>query len=221
MASVPSLPDAPDVYSRFFAPWVRRGDALPLAPATLKPELVEVAAFRGVEARDLSTLAPDLQAKVHEQIGRMVGAARVDWKEICGRFDPLSREGLAAIDASYDEAAIAALHEQSDPADFGNVLLVTTCELGGVIGAALAAARPTLRWVADWPYFESTLVDARTGVVVAPFHWAVRKLSAQGAQGGLVERIGVVLEHLARRGEELRRAGTAGTRADDASGRAP
>ena len=74
-----------------------------------------------------------------------------------------------------------------------------------MIGTTLCAARPTLQWVADWPYFESTLVDRATGIVIPPFHWAIRKLSAQGAGGGLVERIGVVLTHLAERTVELSR----------------
>ncbi len=199
------LLDAPDVYARWFARWLRSADRERRGAESLRPDLIEVAAFRAVPAAELSTLASEVQQKVLDQIGRMVAAARVDWKEWCGRHDVLSREGLGAIDAGFDPAAIAQIHSSSDPEDFGNTLLVTACELGGVIGSALAAARPSLHWVPDWPYFESTLVDRPTGVVIPPFHWAIRKLSAQGAGGGLVERVGVVLSHLAQRAQELNR----------------
>ncbi|MSR46238.1 MAG: hypothetical protein EXS13_04100 [Planctomycetes bacterium] len=199
------LLDAPAVYSRFFAPWLRPIDRERRGTELLRPDLLEVAAFRFLPATELSTVAPDVSAKVADQIGRMVAAARTDWKELCGRHDVTSREGLGAIDAGFDADAIAELHSSSDPAEFGNSLLVTVCELGAVIGTTLCAARPTLQWVADWPYFESTLVDRATGIVLPPFHWAIRKLSAEGAGGGMVERIGVVLTHLAGRTAELSR----------------
>ena len=199
------LLDAPEVYARWFERWHRPADRARRGAAALRPDLIEVAAFRAVGAEELSTLAAELQQKVLDQIERMVAAARSDWKELCGRHDVLSREGLGAIDVGFDPAAIAQLHAESDPDEFGNSLLVTACELGAVIGSALQAARPSLRWVADWPYFESVLVDAPTGLVVPPFHWAIRKLSAQGAGGGLVERIGVVLTHCSERARELSR----------------
>lgn len=199
------LLDAPELYSRFFARWHRSVDRERRGEPALRPDLVEVAAFRGLVVADLMTVAPDTATKVAEQIGRMVAAAREDWKEFCGRHDVLSREGLGAIDAVFDDHAVEELQSSSDPADFGNSLLVTACELGGVIGGALVAARPSLQWIADWPYFESLLVDRPTGIVIPPFHWAIRKLSAQGAGGGLVERIGVALAHLGARTRELAR----------------
>jgi len=199
------LIDAPEVYARWFERWLRPVDRERRGAGGLRPDLQEIAAFRGVAAAELATVAPDAAEKVAQQIERMVAAARSDWKELCGRHDVVTREGLGAIDAGFDRDAIAALHAESPPDDFGNALLVTACELGSVVGVALRAARPSLQWVADWPYFESLLVDRATGIVIAPFHWAIRKLSAQGADGGLVERIGVALTHLAQRTRELQR----------------
>lgn len=199
------LLDAPAVHARFFAPWLRPLDRERRGTELLRPDLFEVAAFRFLPAAELTTVAPDVATKVADQIGRLVVAARADWKELCGSHDVLSREGLGAIDEGFDHHAVLELQSSSDPADFGNSLLVTACELGAVIGTALRAARPTLQWVADWPYFESTLVDRATGIVLPPFHWAIRKLSAQGVGGGLVERIGVALSHLGERTRELSR----------------
>ncbi len=199
------LQDAPEVYARFFAPWLQPVERERRGADLLRPDLLEVAAFRFLPAAELTTVAPEVATRVGDQIGRMVAAARSDWKELCGRHDVLSREGLGAIDAAFDAHAVEGLQTSSDPAEFGNSLLVTACELGAVIGSSLLAARPTLQWVADWPDFESTLVDRATGVVLPPFHWAIRKLSAQGVGGGLVERIGVALTHMGERARELSR----------------
>jgi hypothetical protein len=197
--------DAPELYARFFAPWLKPVERERRGADLLRPDLLEVAAFRFVAAAELTTVAPDVAVRVGDQIARMVAAARSDWKEFCGRHDVLSRDGLLAVDRAFDPEAVSQLQSSSDPAEFGNSLVVTACELGAVLGASLVAARPTLQWVADWPYFESTLVDRATGFVVPPFHWAIRRLSAQGAGGGLVERIGVALTHMGQRARELAR----------------
>ncbi len=199
----PVLPDADAVYLRFFDRWLKPSDRERRGFVAARPDLLELAPLRGVAAVELSPLAEERRTKVADQVARMVVAARSDWKQLCAPFDVLTHEGLAALDAAFDPPAVLELIRSSDPADFGNSLLVTTCELGAVLGEALRAARPTLQWVADWPYWESTLVDRPTGCVIAPFHWAIRKLSADGAAGGLIERIGFLLTHLLARTREL------------------
>lgn len=199
MSSLPDqrFLDADELFLRFFDRWYADADRERKGTPATRPDVTTRAALRGADAADLSPLTEPVQKNVREQIARMVTAARSDWKEIVAPYDVLSREGLMAIDAAWDESAVRALIESSPPEDFGNSLLVTTCELGAVLGEALRAARPPLSWVPDWPYWESSLVDRVTGVVIPPFHWAMKKLSASALDEGLVTRIGACLQLLA------------------------
>ena len=193
------LPDADELHRRFFGRWSR-------SPRELRPDVHVVPGFRDVDPADLSPLAAERQAGVHEMLGKMVAAARADWGPIVAPHDVLARDGLLALDASLDEERLRALLDASDPADLGNDWFVTACELGAVVGAALKAARTSLHWAADWPYWESTLVERRTGHVVAPFHWAIRRLSAGGAGAGLVDKIAWCLALLNDAGDATRTA---------------
>ena len=197
------LPDAAVLHERFFARWHRDDARSHRATTGLRNDLESIPAFRGVDAAELCPLSPRAEENVKQQIARMVAAARSDWNEIVAPHDVLSREGLAAIDASFDDSTLLDLITSSDPADFANSFVVTCCELGAVIGEALRAARPGLAWVADWPYWESALVDRATGDAIPPFHWALKRLSASsvrdGLHEGLVEKIGLALSVLAKK----------------------
>ena len=184
------LPDADELHRRFFGRWNRPADRERPEPRALRPDLLQVPGFREVAPKELSPLKAERQASVLEMVEKMVAAARVDWAPLVAPHDVLSRDGLLALDASLDDERLRALLDASDPEDLGNDWFVTACELGAVLGATLEAARTSLHWVADWPYWESTLVERRTGHVVAPFHWAIRRLSAGCPNTGLVEKIG-------------------------------
>lgn len=192
-----ALPSADELFLRFLDRWYRDADRERKGFRATRPDLLTLPATRGVAPAELCPLAEPVQANVREQIARMVSAARSDWKEIVAPHDVLARDGLMAIDAAWDEASVRALIESSQPDDFGNSWLVTTCELGAVLGEALRAARTTLAWVPDWPYWESSLVDRAAGVVIPPFHWAVKRLSGSGLEDGLVGKIGACLQRLA------------------------
>ena len=190
------LLDADQLFARFFRPWRREAPAAS-ATSTLRPDLLLVPGWRGRSASELSLLTHAMQEKVTQQIAQMLAAARSDWQEFVAPYDVLSRDGLLAIDAHFSSDYLRHLLSTSDPTDLGNDLVVLICELGVVLGEALRAARPSLQWVADWPYWDSTLVETRTGHVLAPFQWAMRRFSRTGADDSLLGRVGTCLGILA------------------------
>jgi hypothetical protein len=195
------LADADALHARFFDRWSKPADRERRGSTATRPDLQNVPAFRGANAADLCPLTETMRQSVLDQVARMLAAARSDWRATVAPHDVLSRDGLAAIDAAFDESAVAELVATSDPADVANAYVVTVCELGVVIGEALRAARPTLQWVPDWPYWESSLVDRASGDVIPPFHWAIRRLSATGFREdvALVDKVGLALQVLAKR----------------------
>jgi hypothetical protein len=191
---MPDLPDADELHRRFFDPWYKAADRKRKGYPATRPDVILVAGFRNVAWEELSPLQPERQKAVLEMIERMVAAARRDWVSLTAPHDVLSRDGLAAIHHALDVDRLGQLIGSSDPKDVANSYFVTVCELGAVVGAALKAARTTLKWVPDWPYWESSLVDRKTGYVVAPFHWALKRMSGTECAVGLVEKIAACLE---------------------------
>jgi hypothetical protein len=190
------LPDADELHRRFFEPWNKASERERRRPPAMRPDVVLVAGYRGVPWEELSPIQPERQREVLAMIARMVEAARSDWESITAPHDVLSREGLVALHAGLDDERLVELVASSDPADVANGYFVTACELGAVVGSAIKCARTTLHWVPDWPYWESSLVDQKTGHVIAPFDWAIKRMSATAHDFGLVEKIGSCLELL-------------------------
>jgi hypothetical protein len=190
------LPDADVLHRRFFDPWYKTADRERRGHAATRPDIVLVAGFRDVPWQELSPIEAGRQRDVLAMIDRMVEAARSDWQSLTAPHDVLSRDGLVALDAGLDDERLCQLVESSDPSDVANGYFVTACELGAVVGAAIKSARTTLHWVPDWPYWESSLVDQRTGHVIAPFDWAIKRMSATARDFGLVDKIGACLELL-------------------------
>jgi len=193
---MPDLPDADVLHGRFFDRWYKAADRKRKVYPATRPDIVRIPGFRNVPWDELSPLQPERQKPVLKMIERMTGAARDDWRELIAPHDVLSREGLMAFDHGLSEERLRALVDQSDPADVGNTYFVTACELGAVLGGAIKAARTKLKWVPDWPYWESSLVDRESGHVIPPFHWAIRRMSATACGVALVDKIAACLNVL-------------------------
>lgn len=57
----------------------------------------------------------------------------------------------------------------------------------------MKATTPRLEWCYEYPYWESSLFAPKTGTVIPPFHFAVKKMSEYGVDDGFVAK----LNHLA------------------------
>ena len=113
----------------------------------------------------------------------------------------IDQDWVAAFDQHYTRVRIRETIERSDPRDYGNDYLVTCCEFGAVLGRVLMSLEPRLLWRLDWPYWDSTLLDPKTGTAISVFHWAIKKLSAYGVDDGYAAKVNACLRSLTENGE--------------------
>jgi hypothetical protein len=139
----------------------------------------------GKPASELCNLTSEGQQTVASQITTMIGAARGDWAGYLDVADVISLEAIHAFDRHWTRKRIAEVIRSSDPVDFSNEYVVLCCELGAVLGEVMRMVRPEMVWLYDWPYWESGLWDEASGSRVNAFHWAMKKMSAYGAEDGL------------------------------------
>ena len=101
----------------------------------------------------------------------------------------LKLDWVASFDKHYTRKQIADLIDESEPEDFSNSYIAVCCEFGALLGERLQLSCPELQWVYSWPYWESSLFHARTGSMIAVFHWGIKKMSENGVDDGFVAKI--------------------------------
>jgi len=71
---------------------------------------------------------------------------------------------------------------------------VIACEVGAVLGEVMMQSYPGLQWLHDWPYWDSAIFDLNTKAKINVFHWAFKKLSADGREDLLVDKVNASLQ---------------------------
>lgn len=183
------------LFRQFFARWYQ------LAPGVQRPRITkgDMEVYEGAAGRsvaDLCRLPEDRRQELASQVATMTRAAREDWPTYLDVADIVSLDAVDAFDEHWTRPEIAALIRRSDPADFTNDYLVVCCELGAVLGEVMRSIRPDLEWLYDSPYWESSLWDIESGSRIHVFHWAIKKMSAYGADDGLRPKVLAGLEGL-------------------------
>jgi hypothetical protein len=192
-----SIPDADAIFSRFFDPWYEDDDRRRKGFEHTRPDMLGL--YRpGLDLTALSRLNRETETQVFQQMQMMLDAARTDWPRYLQVTGDVDEHWIQKCDDYYDVDQIAALIERSDPADFANDFIVMVCEFGAALGHVLHRLQPRLRWIPEWPYWESSLYDPVSGNVIPPFHWAIKKFSDYGVDDGFVPKIHWCVELLDR-----------------------
>lgn len=152
--------------------------------------------FLGKNSSESSSLKRTQQEEVSDRIDRMLEAARSDWSGYLFLTGEPDLRWIETFDEYYDRDQIQKLISRSDPRDFSNDYVVTCCEFGAVLGYVMTSLQPLLQWQYEWPYWESALFDPRSGNVIPPFHWAVKKMSEYGVDDGFGAKVELCLELL-------------------------
>ncbi|MFT5124858.1 MAG: hypothetical protein ACI9QL_004108 [Candidatus Omnitrophota bacterium] len=186
------LPAADALFLTYFAPWYPQEIERPY-PAT-RPDLEEVVLPEGTHISVLNPLTPEGIQAARDQISGMRKAAEADFPTLLDTEEPLSLDWLRATDTWCTPEAVANLLEQSDPKNFANNYVVVACELGVAIGEALIQEQPGLQWLHDWPYWDSAIFDLNSKTKINVFHWAFKKLSGDGMEDALMEKVTASLD---------------------------
>jgi hypothetical protein len=190
------LPNADALFKHFFDPWYRAEERQRRGLDAVLPDMLEFPDDRGASAEQLSPLSAEGRDVVTNQIRAMIDSARADFPRYLPVIGEPSLLWLDAFDQYWNADRIGALIGESDPADFSNDYVVTCLELGATIGHVMIASEPRLTWLPAWPYWDSGLWDASSGWILNVFHWALKRLSRDGIDQHLSEKVAGVLEML-------------------------
>lgn len=184
-----TLPHCDQLFEKFLDPWYSQGDRTRKAWKATRPDLVTMEDYAGRKVEELAVLNQEGQDAASSRINVMLDACRGDWPRYLKVVGSLDVRWIEAFDEHYDRERVMDVIGRSDPKDFSNDYLILVCEFGAALGQVLREKEPRLVWVFDWPYWESSLVDTRSGSVIPPFHWAVKKFSEYGLEDGFAAKI--------------------------------
>lgn len=198
MTSTADLPSPDALFQRFCRPWYSPADLVRRTHATTRPDIeVGVAPPRTpvtrlhtapLEVRHYVRMAHEaVLAQAVEALPRelgVTGAPTADW--------------LDAFDRAYPPSRVAALIATSDDHRRDNAYVVTAARLAALLGRLLLERLPRGAWLLESPSWESAIYDHRSSSRANVFHWAVRRLSAEGVGHSLRATLDDAVEALAQ-----------------------
>jgi hypothetical protein len=191
-----ALPDCDDLFLRFFDPWYDDDSRQQRGFKATYPDVLQDGSLIGLTQAEASCVTEEGQHEILRQIDDMVEAARHDWPSYLSVTDDIALTWIDAFDKHYERKRIREVIEHSDPSNFSNDYVVLCCEFGAALSYVLLAAQPRLVWRLDWPYWDSLLVDPKTGNAISVFHWAIKKMSEYGVEDGFAAKTTACLQLL-------------------------
>lgn len=168
------LPDAQTLYHHFFNGWIPPEDP---RQKHLRSDLEQIELEPGQHIRVLSPLTEEGRVKMDEQLARTTQAALSDIPQLLSLEGAPQMEWLDKLEAFLTPEKLQELLRKSNPEKMDNPYFVLCCETGAFIGHLLRQQWPSLRWLGDFPYFESSLFDLNSKVMFPVFHWAIKMMS--------------------------------------------
>ncbi|MEX2606819.1 MAG: hypothetical protein WD708_05690 [Kiritimatiellia bacterium] len=168
------LPDAETLYHHYFSRWIPPEDP---REAQLRSDLEQIELEPGQHIRVLSPLTDEGRKEIDAKLARATRAALADIPALIHQSGPPSLDWLDALEDYLTPERLQELLRSSDPDNPNNLYMILCCETGALIGHLLRDAWPSLRWLGDFPYFESSLFDLNANVMLPTFHWAVKTIS--------------------------------------------
>ncbi len=191
-----ALPHCDNLFLHYFDRWYNDADRLRKEFPATRPDMLNSSALIGLSQDKASPLESQDQQQVWHRIETMLEAAREDWPQYLQVSGEISLQWITVFDKYYRTNRIQAVIKRSDPSDYSNDYLVICCEFGAVLGHVLRTLQPRLIWSLDWPYWESALLDPKTGNLIPVFHWAIKKMSGYGWDDGFAEKVTACLQLL-------------------------
>ena len=119
-----------------------------------------------------------------------------DWPKNWDVTEPVSPQWVDVFDKFLTANRILKLLQSSQEEKFSNPYVVLCCEFGAVMGHVLRQINPRLVWLLEHPYWDSSLFDPTSGLSIAVFHWAMKKMSSYGVDDGYVAKMRACLQLL-------------------------
>lgn len=196
-----ALPDIDDLFTTYFGRWYDEDDQERKGFKHTRPDVMR--RYKpGTPVADVCPLTEEYRTETEHRVRRMLRSAIVDWPTFLPLAEPVDSSWVELFDEHYTAETVADLIAESSPDDFCNSLLVSTCQLGAVLGHVLQGMLPRLEWLWDWPYWESRLYDPVSGNEIPPFHWAMKKFSDYAIDDGLEGKMACCIHILNEGGKD-------------------
>ncbi len=191
-----NLPDCNVLFERYFERWYPKEYVAARGKPSILPDISNRHDLVGMNTEQISPLTPEWQARTQNQIDEMLRAAQADWPKSWAVREPVSPQWVEVFDNFFTAHKISELLKSSPEDNFTNQYVVLCCEFGAVMGHVLRQVNPRLVWLLDYPYWDSSLFDPASGISMAVFHWAIKKMSSYGVADGYVAKMGMCLQLL-------------------------
>jgi hypothetical protein len=193
------LPHCDTLFAKYLEPWYSAGDHRRKKFEATRPDILTAECYAGRPLSEMSVIGEEGEREAKARVETMLEACRGDWPRYLKVLGEIDERWIAAFDEYHDRKRVADIIKRSDPKDFSNDYLILVCEFGAALGYVLRSKEPHLDWVFDWPYWESSLVDRRSGSIIPPFHWAVKKFSEYGLEDRFTEKVDMCVHVLKER----------------------
>jgi hypothetical protein len=190
------LPSCDALFLKFFDPWYKDEWRKQRPFKGVYPDITQHPSFVGLSQMQASPLDPPVRQKIEKQISGMVEAARTDMRGYLKVGSEIDLTWIQHFDLFANRSRVKDLIDRSDPTTLTNLYAVTSCEFGAAVSHILRTALPRLVWRLDVPYWDSSLLDPKTGTAIAVFHWGIKKLSEYGIGDGYAPKIKACLQFL-------------------------
>jgi hypothetical protein len=168
------LPNSETLYGHFFSGWIPPEDP---RQSHLRSDLEQIELDPGEHIRVLSPLSGEGREQIDVQLARTTQAALADIPRLLKVSGEPTLEWLDELEAYLSPEKIQELLRNSNPDKMDNPYFVLCCETGALIGHLLQKQWPQLKWLGDFPYFESSLFDLNAKAMFPVFHWAIKTMS--------------------------------------------
>jgi hypothetical protein len=191
-----ALPHCDDLFVTFFDPWYDDAARQRRGFRATFPDISQSDSLVGVTQAEASGVVGEGRQHVLDQIVGMIDAVRHDWPTYLGVEGEIDLKWIDAFDRHYDRNRIHEVIKRSDASNFSNDYVVLCCEFGAALSHVLRIGETRLIWRLDWPYWDSSLLDPKTGTEMSVFHWAIKKMSEYGVDDGFAAKINACLRIL-------------------------
>jgi hypothetical protein len=190
------IPDCDELYLKYFDRWCDDESRTRRGFTATRPDMLRDSSLTGLAESEAGIFDEKGRSQILAKIEAMAEAACEDWPEFLSVTGTPDLNWIDALDCYYDRDRIRDILAQSDPAVCGNDYVVLCCEFGAVLGLVMQQLQPRLIWYLEWPYWESALLDPRSGNLIPTFHWAIKKMSEYGVDDGFTAKVRACLKVL-------------------------
>lgn len=165
------------------------------------PDLLpDVTEYQLSELESISNAESNNKDVIKKQLFNMSQAGLGDQGSLISHKS-LDLEFFIKLDEHYTQEQVLNLINNTNSNAEGNDVVITVCEIGSLIGDFLQ--EKGFKWVCFEPYFTSILVHPQTGIMVPPFDIIIKKLSTDGIEYNLKDKIDEILYIVKRVQEKL------------------